>query len=132
MSIKAIFFDVGNTLGAVDLASKTISPFPEAVHLLLAAQQLFHVQIGVITNIPSDWSRDDVENMLHAGGLLSYIDRRAIVTSADASASKPDTRIFSFAAHKIGVQASECLFVDDDAANVTGALQAGMSALQKR
>lgn len=130
MSIAAIFFDIGGTLGTVDLDSRSLTPFDNMARLLKTAAQVFRIPVGVITNIPDDWTRDDVKNLLRSAGLLEFLDTRGIVTSADAQASKPDVRIYRFAAQRLAVETSECLFIDDDAGNIAGAGAAGMSAIQ--
>jgi len=129
--IRAIFFDIGGTLGTVDLSSKTLTPFADVVNLIKTARQIFHVPIGLITNIPDDWTTADVKSMLSKAGLLGLFAPAGIITSRDAGASKPDVHVYQFAATQLGVLTSECLFVDDTAENVAGACKAGMSAIRK-
>jgi FMN phosphatase YigB (HAD superfamily) len=71
----------------------------------------------VITNIPENWTTDDVEKMLSAAGILGFFDHGGIITSVKAGASKPNPGIYEFAA-KSGVQTSECLFIDDETSDV--------------
>jgi len=42
---------------------------------------------------------------------------------------KPDPRIFSLLTDRLGVEATDCVFVDDQPGNVDGARAVGMSAL---
>jgi len=129
--IRAIFFDIGGTLGTVDLSSKTLTPFADVVNLIETAHQIFRVPIGLITNIPGDWTTADVKSMLAHAGLLEIFAPAGIITSRDAGVAKPDVHIYQFAATQLGVLTSECLFVDDAAENVAGACKAGMSAVRK-
>ncbi len=129
--IKAIFFDIGNTLGAVDRATKTLTPFLPVAALLKSFCQVLNIPIGVISNTPDDWTPDDIRSMLDRAGLLPFLDPNGIVTSVSAGASKPALQIYQFAAHRFGLATAECLFIDDEIANVTGACAAGMSAIHK-
>ncbi len=54
----------------------------------------------------------------------------AIVISGEAGLVKPDARIYHLAAERLGVAPAECLFVDDAAENIAGALAAGMQAVR--
>ncbi len=58
---------------------------------------------------------------------LAFFD--GIVVSADIHVTKPDTKIYKHLLEKYNLCADECLFVDDRADNVEGAIQAGMQAL---
>ena len=53
----------------------------------------------------------------------------AIVISGEVGLVKPDARIYSLAAERLGVPVGECLFVDDFVENVAGARAAGMQTL---
>jgi FMN phosphatase YigB (HAD superfamily) len=129
--IRALFFDIGNTLGSVDVPSKTLTPFPFIPSLLESAREVFRIPIGIISNTPTDWTTADVKTMLDRAGLLQFLDPAAIITSTAAGASKPAPQIFQFAATHLGVTTAECFFIDDEIVNVTGARRAGMSALHK-
>ncbi|MBK7730737.1 MAG: HAD family phosphatase [Gammaproteobacteria bacterium] len=53
-----------------------------------------------------------------------------VVDSSHAGVRKPDPRIFALALEQLpGVQADECVFLDDYAANVRAARELGMSAI---
>ncbi|HVN82217.1 MAG TPA: HAD-IA family hydrolase [Terriglobia bacterium] len=129
--IRAVFFDIGGTLGVVDLQTKTLTPFSDTVDLLRSLLKVSSIMAGVITNIPDDWTTKDAETMLAAAGILPFLDQRGLITSQKAHANKPDVHIYQFAADQLGVETSECLFIDDDVNNVTGACKAGMSAVRK-
>jgi 2-haloacid dehalogenase len=53
-----------------------------------------------------------------------------VVVSSFAGVCKPDPAIFALALRQFGVQAADCLFIDDVAANVDGARAAGLAAVQ--
>jgi glucose-1-phosphatase len=84
-----------------------------------------HTKVGLISNA---WS-----------GLRPYIVSRKfedvfddMVISAEVGVMKPDARIFQMALERLGVTASESVFVDDFPENVEGARAVGMQAVHFR
>ena len=59
---------------------------------------------------------------------LGFFD--GVVVSADVHTVKPDIKIYKHLLEKYNLKAEECLFVDDRADNVEGAIKAGMKAFQ--
>lgn len=59
---------------------------------------------------------------------LEFFD--GVVVSADVHTAKPDTKIYNHLLRKYNLKAEECLFIDDRADNVEGAIKAGMNAFQ--
>jgi len=57
---------------------------------------------------------------------LEFFD--GIVVSADVHTVKPNTQIYKYLLEKYNLKAEECLFIDDRADNVEGAIKAGMRA----
>jgi putative hydrolase of the HAD superfamily len=53
----------------------------------------------------------------------------AMIISAEVGVAKPDARIYQIALEKLGVSASESVFVDDFQVNVDGAHAFGMQAV---
>lgn len=53
-----------------------------------------------------------------------------MVFSAEEGIAKPDPRIFRLTAERMGVPPEACIFVDDYAPNVAGAVQAGMTGIR--
>jgi epoxide hydrolase-like predicted phosphatase len=56
----------------------------------------------------------------------------AVVLSGQVGYGKPDTRIYVLAAERIGLPPDRCVFVDDLASNVRGAVRAGMVGVHHR
>jgi HAD superfamily hydrolase (TIGR01549 family) len=132
--LKAVFFDIGNTLGKVGPAqdgTRHLVPYASSVALLQAMGETLGLQIGIITNIPADMTTAQVETMLADAGLLDLLNRAAIITSRDVGVEKPDPRIFQHAARQIDVPIVQCMFVGEDPAEVAGAQAAGMQAILK-
>ena len=61
-------------------------------------------------------------------GLLSLFD--AIVISTQVGAIKPDPKMYDAILQRLNADPSDCLFVDDRAVNLEGAIAAGMKAVQ--
>ncbi len=59
---------------------------------------------------------------------LSFFD--GVIVSADVHTGKPDKKIYKCLLEKYNLKAEECLFIDDRADNVDGAIKAGMRAHQ--
>ncbi len=53
-----------------------------------------------------------------------------MIISAEVGLMKPDAAIYQAAAHKLGVQAEQSLFIDDFPINVAGAKAIGMHAIR--
>ena len=54
------------------------------------------------------------------------------VLSGEAGLAKPDVGIYLVVARKLGLEPGECVFVDDLAVNVRGAVEAGMVGVHHR
>ena len=132
-SLSVVFFDVGQTLGTVASEGDTIrlDPFPSSVALLDTMGRILGLRIGIISNTPDNITTDDLQELLAGAGLLTMLDDAAIVTSGTAGFSKPDRRIYEFAAAQVGVPVGRCLYIGEDPVEVAGAQQAGMAGLLK-
>ncbi len=131
--LRAVFFDIGGTLGIVSGAphARRLAPFDSSAALLRTMAETLGLLVGVISNIPPDMSTDEVRAMLAAAGLLPLLDSNAIVTSRDAGAEKPAPQIYQFAARRVGLPIEQCLYVGEDADEVAGAQAAGMAGILK-
>lgn len=61
-------------------------------------------------------------------GILQYFDETVI--STHVGAIKPDPRMYAAILQKLDSDPADCLFVDDRACNLEGAMKAGMKAVQ--
>ena len=131
--IRAVFFDIGGTLGSVALTGGTpkLTPYATSEALIRVTSNTLGLKAGIISNIPDDLTTDDVRKMLDVAGLLAALDGNAIITNHDAGVSKPDRKIFAYAAKRIGILPNQCLYVGEDPAEVAGAQEAGMAGLIK-
>src|SRR5262249_34056477 len=128
--VSVVFFDVGNTLGELD-ADERLVAYVGTAALLAALRDTLRLRLGVITNVPDDWTVHRVRALLGNAGLLGFFEPHGIVTSVLADAAKPAPQIFRFAAARLGVTPAQCLFVGESADEGCGALAAGMQGLQK-
>ena len=113
---------VQSLIGArVDWTREALVPRPGAVEVLDELRRRGY-RLGLISvcseEVPRLW--EDTE-------LASRIDEP--VFSCSVGVAKPDPRIYRIAAERLGVEAGDCLFVDDQPTFVEGALEAGMDAV---
>src|SRR4051794_37620666 len=116
--IRAVFFDVRDTLGDVDSPGHLV-PYRPSTQKLLEAVKLLGMRIGAITNLPADVSDDAGRDMVvkavlsqneQTGQLLTigdFITREDVVTNKEAGTDKPDVRIYHYAAKKFRLDPSE-------------------------
>ncbi|MFD4182607.1 HAD-IA family hydrolase [Rhodococcus sp. NPDC058514] len=87
---------------------------------IIAALRAVGVRSAILSNDPGGRACADLRGL--GGGEL--VDE--VVLSGDVGMAKPDPRIYRLAARRLGLTAAECVFVDDLAVNVRGAVAAGM------
>jgi hemerythrin-like domain-containing protein len=133
LKIKIILFDIRNTLGLVDRPGHLmIHPTSESLFKVLGST----VRYGVITNLPDNVTAEQGRTMLEsaiigAQKLTDYLDPNGIFINHEVGLSKPDPRIFLFAAEKMGASPEECLWIGENLLENVGAQAAGMRALLK-
>jgi putative hydrolase of the HAD superfamily len=92
---------------------------PDAVPLLQALRERF--KVGLITNWEHGPTIPRLVNRLGIRGLLDDV-----VVSDDVGVAKPDPRIFEGALARLGVPASDAVYVGDMDLDARGSLDAGM------
>lgn len=130
-AVKAIFFDVKDTLGYVDAPGHLVTYKPSTVDLLQTVQAPLGARIGIITNLPKDLSAEAGRRMIQDAGILKFVDPDGLVINHEVGFDKPDPAIFALAAKQMGLAPGECLFVGENFAEVLGAQTAGMRAVLK-
>lgn len=80
-------------------------------------------KLAIISNDSSRWSKYIREKF----DINKYFD--VISISGDLKIEKPDERIFRLTIDKLGVQADDCLYVDDREGNLLAAQKVGMKAV---
>jgi FMN phosphatase YigB (HAD superfamily) len=128
---SVIFFDIGGTLGTVNVAGQFVA-FPESKQLLAGLRQVVGTRLGVITNLPGSMTTADARTLLQEAGLLAELDQAGIITNHDAGASKPAREIDHFAADRMQTPISRCVYSGETLAEVDGAQAAGMFGVLKK
>ena len=98
-----------------------VSLFPDAEKMLPLLKER-GLKMGVITN----GLRSDVDEILPKVGLQGFFD--VVVVIDTLRRMKPDVEVFLYALERLGVEASEAVFVGDELeADYTGASGAGLT-----
>lgn len=129
--LKAIFFDIGGTLGKVEPMSLKLHLFPDTVSILGAARAL-GLRLGVITNVPDDVDRDRVRGILAEARIDHFFNDNALITSTEAGSFKPTTAIYLHAAEAMKLPVDSCVYVDQNPVQVAGAVAAGMQGVRRK
>lgn len=89
----------------------------------------FH-RLGLKLGIVTGAGRFGVSSTLKGYQLESYFD--VITTGEDVKKSKPDPAVYLLALKKLGLQASECIAIEDTENGIKSAISAGLSCLAVR
>lgn len=82
-------------------------------------------KVAMLSNVRS---RERLDQRFGPGGLDELFD--VVIASGDVGYVKPERQIYELAASQLGVQPEECIMLDDVDTYCTGAVQAGMQAIQ--
>ncbi len=118
--IQAVFFDLGDTL-VEDVGGGMFGLRPGAAETVELLQDLA-IELGIITNVPSDWTLEDLEAILVEPEFLDEFS--VIVLSSQAPAPKPDPAIYSFAHSLLSVPVpiTETAFVGETLGEIANAV----------
>lgn len=97
--------------------------YQDVLDLILELKKKF--AIGLLSNLTPEM-RDHIRTQYN---LKNYFDQEVFSCDADVQSMKPDVRPFQVLLKKIGIVASECLFVDDTQKNIVVAASMGMKTL---
>jgi len=82
-----------------------------------------HYKIGMLSNAPENWL-----DKMFTSEQVALFD--ATTLSYELGAIKPDLIMYQTIARRLGVEPSECIFIDDQPTYCEGAARAGMSVIQ--
>ena len=131
--IKAIFFDVGDTLGTavfspppVRLVRLDLYPYVTALLRSLADRGL---RLGIISNT-GDMDGASVDEVLSNAGIRDFFEPSLRLYSKDVGLKKDSPKIFRVAAQRAGLAGTPqaCLFVGEDETERGFAIEAGLRA----
>ncbi len=94
IGLEAVFFDLGDTLVEFD-APSGLFVLRSGAAATVDQLQALGIRVGLITNVPSDWDRADLEAVLQEPDFLDEFE--VLVLSSQAPASKPDPAIYTHA-----------------------------------
>ncbi|AWK73356.1 HAD family hydrolase [Rhodococcus oxybenzonivorans] len=106
----------------VDVGGVLVGPGSDfdGLSAVLADARRRGVRTAILSNDPGgpggEWLRELGDGRL--------VDR--VVLSGDVGVAKPDPRIYRLTAEVLGLEPRDCIFVDDLAVNVRGAVAVGM------
>jgi putative hydrolase of the HAD superfamily len=136
---------------------RATGPIEPSVRSVLAKLELDHAHLEGLVSLRTELTRRMLVPRPGAIGVLTELRRRgrklglisvcseevpilwdetllaplidAPVFSCSVGVAKPDRRIYEIAADRLGLEPSDCLFVDDQPAFAEGAIAAGMDAV---
>lgn len=76
----------------------------------------------------TNWASETFELVRHKYPILALMD--GMVVSGEEHCLKPGAQIFNILMKRYSLKPEECVFIDDNAANVAGARAVGMNAIQ--
>ncbi len=76
----------------------------------------------------TNWSAETFCQVRHKYGIFDLLE--GMTVSGEEHVTKPDQAIYRRLLERFSLVPGECLFIDDNAANVAGAIQAGMAAVR--
>lgn len=81
--------------------------------------------------ILSNWDNVSFDTFLESTGkkLLDYIDRKNMVISGAIGINKPHPAFFEYVLHTYNLDPHDCIFIDNDSANITTARACGIQAI---
>ncbi|MEO7793291.1 MAG: hypothetical protein ABIV06_00845 [Thermoanaerobaculia bacterium] len=90
--LKAVFFDLGNTL--IDQSNPSPYPLFPTAQSAIDALQAAGLEVGVITNVPAGWTRGDLEALLQQPAFLDEFDVLLLSSQTNPLVSKPTPGIY--------------------------------------
>lgn len=117
--IQAVFFDLGDTL--VEDAGGGMFAVRAGAAETVAQLQALGIELGIITNVPAGWTREDLEAILLEPEFLDEFSVLAL--SSQAPAPKPDPAIYTFAHGQLAtpVAITETAFVGETLGEIADA-----------
>jgi putative hydrolase of the HAD superfamily len=126
--IKAIIFDLGNTLIHQEraLVDKTFETLPFAVEVLTQMKKKY--KLALITNVLPTTAVEQIHEILREIELFDFFDE--IVVSSGVGYDKPAQQIFQIALKKLNVKPEEAVMVGNTiSTDIFGGNRMGMTTV---
>lgn len=108
--------------GLVNTMLTELAIYEDSMTSLVTRAHTAGVRTGLLSN---SWG-----NVYDRSDWLEMFD--AVVISGEVGMRKPERAIYELTLDRLGLQASECVFIDDMARNVAAAAQAGLAGIVHR
>lgn len=115
-----------NSMFNPEILAKNFKPIKRAVKLLKKCHQKGH-QMIILSNFDSE-TFEHLYNSPKAQKVFQYFEPENIVISGDIGLLKPNPKIYKHVLKKYNLNASECIFIDDQIENVIAAENLGITA----
>jgi HAD superfamily phosphatase (TIGR01668 family) len=120
--IKAIIFDIGNTL----LKEDSGQAYPHVIDTLKQLKDKY--RLAVISNVLPTTPAEKVHQILRESQLLDFFE--FVLVSSELGVSKPDTKIFNVALEKMNVKPEEVVIVGNTiSTDIFGGNRVGMKTI---
>jgi putative hydrolase of the HAD superfamily len=124
--IKALIFDLGNTLMIEGDPLGSVQPFPEVQQVLYALKKRY--KLALITNVPSAITVEYVHAGLRELGIHRYFD--VVIVSSAVGCNKPHEQIFTLALDQLDVKPEEAMMIGNTiATDIFGGNRIGMTTI---
>jgi len=120
MTVKVIFFDIGDTLVS---KKQWLANAKETI----AALRQMDIRLGLISNT-GDLTRDQLAALLPADFSFATFEEGLVMLSSEVGIEKPKLGMFSLAVHNANVPPHETMFVGENLVECLAAQSAGMMA----
>lgn len=117
-TISVIFFDLGETLVTKDRRWVT------GAKATLSNLRQKGIRLGIISNT-GNLLRLEILKLLPADFDLQVFEAQLVIFSSEVGVEKPNSKIFSLASSKAGIEASSCLFCTEELVHTLVAQQVG-------
>ena len=128
MTLRVIFFDIGETLGQVAMSpdgrALRLSLYPYVSPILTALRD-GGLRLGVISNT-GDRPQSEIDALLEEAGIASFFDRTLLLYSSVLGLEKNTPEIFRRAAEIAQEPAANCMFVGEASTERMHAAAAGL------
>src|SRR5712692_4341512 len=92
--LKAVFFDMGGTLGTVDQDSFKLTLYADSKALLDLFKRVLGLKLGIISNTPPKFTQEQFLAMLDAAGIEQFFDSECLLASSVVRMDKSQPKLF--------------------------------------